>query len=94
MRTLVLASTVLLLSPGAAAAQAGAAEITGRVFDQHGAVLPGVSIVLTNEQTGVFRATRSGSDGTYLAQQLAPGPYWLVATLEGFRTAERREVLL
>ena len=94
MRTLVLASAVLLLSPVAAPAQPGAAEITGRVFDQHGAVLPGVSIVLTNEQTGVFRATTSGPDGTYLAQQLAPGHYRLVATLEGFRTTERGNVLL
>ena len=36
-------------------AQQGVAAITGRVTDEQGAILPGVAIVVTNEETGVFR---------------------------------------
>ena len=38
-----------------AAAQQGTAQISGKVTDEQGAVLPGVAIVVTNEETGVFR---------------------------------------
>ena len=46
-------------------AQQGTAEIGGKVADDQGGVLPGVPIVLTNENTGVFREVTSGSDGGY-----------------------------
>ena len=45
-------------------AQQGTSEIGGKVTDEQGAVLPGVSIVVTNEESGVFREVTSGSDGT------------------------------
>jgi hypothetical protein len=75
-------------------AQQGTAEIRGKVTDEQGAVLPGASIVLTNEDTGVYRETTSGSDGSYHAPQLVPGRYRIVAKLEGFRTFERRDLVL
>lgn len=70
-------------------AQQGTAGIAGRVTDEQGAMLPGVAIILTNEATGVFRETTSSTEGTYSASQLVPGPYKIVARLNGFRTAER-----
>ncbi len=76
------------------AAAQGTSEITGRVVDPHGGVLPGVAIVLTNEDTGAFRETTSGADGTYFASQLVPGRYRVVAKLGGFKTAERRGLVL
>ena len=39
-----------------------------------GRCCPGVAIVVTNEETGVFREVTSGADGTYFASQLVPGP--------------------
>lgn len=75
-------------------AQQGTAEIAGRVTDEQGALLPGVAIVVTNEATGVFREITTSADGTYLASQLTPGPYRVVARLTGFRTAERTGLLL
>ncbi len=53
-------------------AQQGTSEIGGRVTDEQGAVLPGVSIVVTNEETGIFREVTSGADGSYFASQLTP----------------------
>src|SRR5437667_3304512 len=67
-------------------AQQGTSEIGGKVTDEQGAVLPGVSIVVTNEESGVFREVTSGSDGSYFASQLTPGRYRLAAKLASVRT--------
>jgi carboxypeptidase family protein len=77
MPTLFLGSVVvaLFLAVATPAAQQGTSEIRGRVVDQNGAVLPSVTVVLTNEDTGVFRETISGADGSYFATQLIPGRY-------------------
>jgi Carboxypeptidase regulatory-like domain len=75
-------------------AQQGTSEISGRATDEQGAILPGVSIVVTNEATGAFREVITSDEGTYLAAQLAPGRYRIVAKLKGFQTTERSGLLL
>jgi hypothetical protein len=73
-------------------AQQGTSEVGGKVTDQQGAVLPGVNIVVTNEDTGVFREVISNPDGSYFISQIVPGRYRLAAKLEGFRGLERRGI--
>ena len=85
---------LLLLSPLVALAQQGTAEVGGKVVDAQGAVLPGVAIILTNEDTGAVRETLSTADGSYFASQMTPGRYRITAKLEGFRALERRGVTL
>src|SRR6266403_2790170 len=75
-------------------AQQGTSEIGGRVADEQGAVLPGVSIVVTNEETGVFRDVTSGADGSYFASQLTPGRYRISAKLASFHPFERNGLIL
>jgi hypothetical protein len=75
-------------------AQQGTSEITGKITDEQGAILPGVAIVVTNEATGVFRDVTSSAEGTYFASQLVPGRYKIVAKLGGFRTLERSGLIL
>ena len=70
-------------------AQQGTSEIAGRITDEQGAVLPGVTIVITNEATGVFRDVVSRPEGTYFVSQLVPGRYRISAKLTGFRPVER-----
>src|SRR2546423_14725269 len=70
-------------------AQQGTSDIGGRVTDEQGAVLPGVSVIITNEQTGALREITTGPDGTYHASQLIPGRYKVTAKLASFRTFER-----
>jgi len=77
-----------------ALAQQGTSEIGGRVLDDQGGVLPGVSIVVTNEETGLFREVTSGADGSYFASQLTPGRYRISAKLASFRTFERGGLVL
>jgi Carboxypeptidase regulatory-like domain len=89
-----IVGSVLCLAGVSAAAQQGTADIVGRVADEQGAVLPGVAIVATNEATGVFREVVSGPAGTYSLPQLPPGTYRIVAKLTGFRTSERRGLIL
>src|SRR4029450_12133279 len=83
-----------LLAATPALAQQGTSEIGGRITDQQGAGLPGVTIILTDEETGVFRELASGPDGGYFASQLVPGRYRFVARLPNFQTFERGALLL
>jgi carboxypeptidase family protein len=92
MRKLGLALGVFLYAAAPAFAQQGTAEIVGKVSDAQGAVLPGVAIVVTNEDTGVYREVVTTANGSYSLTHLVPGRYRISATLAGFRTLDRRGV--
>src|ERR1043166_2449772 len=96
MRTRLVALVVSLLAALAvpAFAQQGTSEIGGRVTDEQGGALPGVSITLTNEETGAFREVMSGPDGSFFASQLKPGRYKMTARLQSFTTFERGALVL
>src|SRR5207248_539936 len=96
MRIRLVPSCLLFLLATAlpALGQQGTSEIGGRVIDDQGGVLPGVALVLTNEETGVIREVTTGADGSYFASQLVPGRYRLVAKLASFKTFERQGLLL
>ncbi len=65
-------------------AQSGVAQISGRVSDQSGAVLPGVLVILTDETTGHTFQTVSTGTGDYQVDFLPAGRYVLTAELPGF----------
>ena len=50
----------LLLGVATAFAQQGTTEVRGRVLDPQGAMLPGVTVTVRNQDTGMFRETVSG----------------------------------
>jgi hypothetical protein len=77
-----------------AAAQQGTSEITGRALDEQGAALPGVAIVATNEDTGLFREATTSAEGVYHLAQMVPGRYRISAKLEGFRAFERSGLIV
>ena len=77
----------LLMLAAPAAAQQGTTEVRGRVVDPQGAVLPGVTVTVRNQDTGMYRETVSGPDGSFIASGIVPG------TLRGRRrTAGLQEV--
>jgi hypothetical protein len=92
-RALVFLS-LLLATAAPSLAQQGTAEIGGKITDTSGAVLPGVSIVVTNEDTGVFREVFTTSNGSYFVSQIVPGRYRMTAKLEGFRGLDRRGLIV
>ena len=76
---------VLLLASTNAWAQA-TAQINGIVTDSSGGVLPGVTVVAIQTETGFRRESVSDGAGAYSLLNLPIGPYRLEATLSGFRT--------
>ena len=87
---LALCLTGLLSSP--AFAQTG--QINGVVTDNTGAIVPGVTIKAQEVATGLSRDTVSGVDGRYTFTSLRPTTYNITAELQGFRTSQRKGLLL
>ena len=86
-------AAVLLLSTALASAQA-TAELNGRVIDESGAVLPGVTVTATQMETGFSRAVVTNDNGTYVMPNLPTGPYRLEVMLQGFRTYVQTGIVL
>src|SRR5437867_4778626 len=70
--------------------------ITGTVVDGTGAVLPGVDVTATDQDTGTVRRAATNAEGYYVFQSLKPGTYTISASLTGFKTAvvKDRKVLV
>jgi hypothetical protein len=89
----VLVGTVLLLAATNAWAQA-TAQINGTVSDSSGAVLPGVTVVAIQTDTGFRRETVTDQEGAYALLNLPIGPYRLEASLQGFRSYVQTGIVL
>jgi hypothetical protein len=85
---------ILLVLPALVSAQQGTTEVRGQVTDPQGAVLPGVSVVVRNQDTGMFRETTSNADGTFFVSGITPGVYQIEAELQGFKKYSRKDVRL
>lgn len=68
--------------------------ISGRVFDSSGAVVPAVSIRITNSATNVTLTSSSNAEGNYETQYLLPGSYTLAIEHPGFKKWVRAGVEL
>ena len=87
MKRAVLGFAVALcLLPVSLAAQAVTGTILGAVTDTTGAVMPGVTVTLTNAGTGLVRVVVTDSNGEYTAPSLPTGRYIVKAELPGFKT--------
>ena len=83
-----------LLVAAPAWAQQGTTELRGRVEDAQSGVLPGVTVTVRNQATGMYRETVSGPDGSFIASGLTPGTYEVVAELQGFKKFNRKDLIL
>src|ERR1051326_1860867 len=84
---------VLLLNYGQLRAQA-TAQISGRVQDTTGAVLPGVEVTATQTDTGIARTTVTNETGSYVLPNLPIGSYRLEGMLPGFRKYAQSGIVL
>ena len=78
---------------GPAHAQSFKATVVGTVVDSTGAVLPGATVSIAQEGTGLTVTTTS-ADGTFSLTQLPPGRYDLTVELAGFRKFVQSGLLL
>jgi iron complex outermembrane receptor protein len=82
-----------LMAPSFVAAQGSTGLIAGVVKDSSGGVLPGTSVKVVNEAANTNADLITGSDGSYRTEPLAPGPYRVEVSLDGFETSTRRLVV-
>ena len=81
---------LLLVAVGAPArAQDFRGSVVGRITDSTGGVLPGVTVVVTNNATKVSQTVVTDKDGQYRVPYLNVGMYTVSAALQGFKKVER-----
>jgi hypothetical protein len=85
-------SAVWLICAAALAQNTG--TLTGIIVDPSQANLPGVSLILTNEETGVAERAATNPQGEYTFPLLQPGRYRLTADAKGFRPYTRTGIVL
>ena len=85
---LAVASMLLLWVPSLLAQSAGTGALAGTVTDPTGAVVPNVTVTLTNTETNQSRTATTGADGAYKFGLLPPGTYRARFAATGFKTSE------
>ena len=90
----VAATCCCFAAPRGVEAQATTGELTGRITDPGGAVVPGVTVTVRSADTGLVRGAVTGESGEYLFALLPPGRYSVEAELTGFKKIERRDVAI
>ena len=93
-RMSALLVALALAATSLASAQERFGNITGKVIDQTGAVLPGVTVTVTNNETQRSTVVVSDSAGIYYASALDPGRYTVKFELSGFISQEAPNVIL
>jgi len=93
MRRLLYVLIGTFLFAAVAEAQVDRATLTGVVRDPSGAVLPGITIVVTNAATNLAARVKTTNDGVYLAVNLAPGQYVVDAEPPGFQKYTQAVIL-
>ena len=83
-----------LASPRPAEAQAVAGTISGTVVDQQGQIIPGATLTIVNEATNDTRLSVSDERGNFQITNLQPNSYTVRIEMQGFRTHERKNVVL
>jgi hypothetical protein len=97
MRHVRLALGLVLLVAGAATsvlAQSVSGSIRGTVVDATDQVIPGATVTLENEQTGVQRVVTTDDVGQFGFSAVQPGTYLVRVEMTGFRPLERRNTVL
>ncbi len=94
IRNFSLALLASALCAQLALAQVNTATISGTVHDASGAVLPGVSVAIRNQDTGISRTVTTNETGRYSAPALGLGNYQVTAQLQGFQSQVRSGIAL
>src|SRR5437867_4533465 len=84
----------LLAAPLNARGQATTGTISGTVTDESKAILPGVTVLVKNIETGATRTLVTDERGAFRALNLTPGIYSVTADLPGFTVARRENLTL
>ncbi|PWU00594.1 MAG: hypothetical protein C5B51_24850 [Terriglobia bacterium] len=85
----------VLLACGPAFSQGGSTgRIAGAVNDTTGGVISGATVSVTDTERGTTRTLTTDQAGAYNAPELIPGTYIVRAQFPGFKSTERRNILV
>ena len=73
-------------------AQITAGRIGGTVRDTTGSSVPGATVTITNNGTGISQTAKSGTSGDYLFEAVYPGTYTLKTEAPGFQQFIANEI--
>src|SRR3954469_20036745 len=92
MKTGRLAAVLIVALAVPAFARIQGGSISGTIKDEQGGVLPGVTV--TAQGVDATQTFVTEANGEYRFLNLAPGPYKVTATLPGFTTMVRDNVIV
>lgn len=90
----VSALFAIALLSSSASPQGSAGRILGVVTDQSGGFVANAKLTITDVARGVSQNLTTDSDGAYVATNLLPGTYTVRVEYKGFKTFERKNLLL
>ncbi len=93
LRVLAVAYVALLASI-AAHPQGSTGRVLGVVTDQSGGNVGNATVIITDVARGVSQTLATDSDGAYVAVNLLPGTYSVRAEYKGFKSFERKNILV
>jgi len=85
---------LLSLALSVSASGQAVSELNGTIVDSSQALLPGVTVTMTEETTGFSRTLESNDRGRFVAIAVTPGRYTIKAELSGFQTQTRSGVTI
>ena len=85
---LIIGALLVVTSSGVVFGQGFQGGLRGSIKDA-GGVVPGVEVVLNNEQTNISRSTVTNERGEYVFPNVDPGNYAVKASLQGYKTVDR-----
>jgi hypothetical protein len=85
---------LLVLCPAGIFSQTTSSTLSGTLVDPSDAVLPGITLSLTEQSTGAARTAVSSATGLFRFLELRPGLYSLRVGATGFKTYEMRDISL
>src|SRR6516162_2718427 len=89
-----LCLTALVVAMPAFSQGGSTGRITGAVSDQTGGVLAGATVSVTDTQRGTARSLITDQAGAYNAPELTPGTYSVRVEYPGFKSTERRNLVV
>jgi len=93
-RFIALTAVAFLFASLQAFGQGESATLLGTVTDASGAVLPNVTVTITNTATGVTKTSVTNDAGAYTFPSIQIGTYEVKATAQGFKSQVRNGVVL
>jgi len=92
MGLLILLAVAMIAPFGAQAQLSGKGEITGRVADKTGAVIPDAQVAVKSDTTGLVVTSTSTGSGDYTFSNLDPGSYSITVTAKSFEKLSQENI--